>query len=160
MEDKLIYETQNFKLLVPNRPHVSRLEGGHVFIREKNKHTKNRYELTPTELIELMRFTTLAGEAYEKAMNVRGIKVKRLNYQDNGNWAYLRGEEPFMHIHIYGRTEYSDKQTWGEALVFPDPFTEYYDDIEPINTGDIEEIRKQMALLEDSDKYKLNSWNL
>ena len=63
--------------MVPNRPHVSRLEGGHVFIREKNKKTKNRYELSPTELVALMRFTTLVGEAYEIAMNSRGVKVRR-----------------------------------------------------------------------------------
>jgi len=160
MEDRLVYETPNFVLLVPNRPHVSRLEGGHIFIREKNKFTKNRYEIPPMELVELMRFTTLAGEAFEKAMNSRGVKIKRLNYHDDGNWAYLRGEEPFMHIHIYGRTEYSDKQTWGEALMFPNPFTAYYDEIEPINAEDIQEIKKQIELLENEERYSLKNWNL
>ncbi len=160
MDDKLIYETANFKLQVPYKPHVSRLEGGHVYIKKKNMPPENVYELQPKELIELMRFTVLAGEAYKKAMNVRGIKVKRLNFQDNGNWAYLRGEEPVTHLHIYGRTEYSDKQKWGEALYFPNQFTEYYNDIEPINIDDIKEIRNQIDLLEKTEKYKLTNWNL
>lgn len=121
---------------------------------------ENVYELSPRELIELMRFTVLAGEAYKNAMNIRGIEVKRLNFQDNGNWAYLRGEEPVTHLHIYGRTEYSDKQKWGEALYFPNQFTDYYNDIEPINVDDIKEIRKQIELLEKTEKYNLINWNL
>ena len=160
MDDKLIYETANFKLQVPYKPHVSRKEGGHVYIKKKNMPPENVYELSPRELIELMRFTVLAGEAYKNAMNIRGIEVKRLNFQDNGNWAYLRGEEPVTHLHIYGRTEYSDKQKWGEALYFPNQFTDYYNDIEPINVDDIKEIRKQIELLEKTEKYNLINWNL
>ena len=160
MEDKLIYETKNFKVQVPYKPHVPRAEGGHIYIKKKNMPPENVYDLSPMELIELMRFTILAGEAYEKAMNIRGIKIKRLNYQDNGNWAYLRGEEPVTHLHIYGRTEYSDKQKWGEALYFPNQFSDYYDDIEPINIEDINEIRKQIHLLENTDKYKLENWGI
>lgn len=160
MEDKLIYKTENFKLLVPKRPHIDRSEGGHIFIRQIDKAFNNRAELPPEEAVELARLTMLAGEAYQNAMNIRGIKVRRINYQDNGNWAYLRNEEPFMHVHLYGRTEYSNKQKWGEALVFPNPFTEYYDSIEPINAGDVEEIRKQINILESTEKYKIENWKL
>ncbi len=160
MDDKLIYETANFKLQVPYKPHVSRKEGGHVYIKKKNMPPENVYDLSPRELIELMRFTVLAGESYKKAMNLRGIEIKRLNFQDNGNWAYLRGEVPVTHIHIYGRTEYSDKQKWGEALYFPNQFTDYYNEIEPINIDDIKEIKKQIELLEKTEKYKLTNWNL
>lgn len=160
MEDKLIYETENFRVLVPFKPHVTRADGGHIFIREKNKHTVNRYEMLPEEIVELSRLITIVGEAYEKAMNSRGVAVKRINYQDNGNWAYLRGEIPFMHVHIYGRCENSEKQKWGEALYFPNPFTDYYRDIEPINNEDIKEIRAQIELLNNDNKYNTSKWKI
>ena len=53
-----------------------------------------------------------------------------------------------------------DKQHWGEALYFPDPSTDFYNNNEPINDGDAEEILKQIKILENDEKYKLENWNL
>lgn len=160
MENKIIYETENFFLRIPNKPHITRKEGGHIYIKKKENPPQNMYEFTQKELIELIRLTAMAGEAYEKAMNIRGVKVRRINYQDNGNWAFINGKKPATHLHLYGRTEYSDKQKWGEALYFPNQFSDYYNEIEPINMEDVMEIRKQIDILANTDKYKLENWNL
>ena len=45
-------------------------------------------------------------------MKNRGINIERINYQDNGNWAYLKGTKPMFHIHLYGRTKESKVQIW------------------------------------------------
>ena len=33
MNEKIIYTTENFKVCVPNKPHVSREDGGHIRIK-------------------------------------------------------------------------------------------------------------------------------
>ena len=50
----------------------------------------------------------LVGEAFQNAMNNRGVPIVKINYEDLGNWAYspehkARGEKPHFHIHIFGR---------------------------------------------------------
>jgi hypothetical protein len=67
-------------------------------------------DLTVSEAIEIMLLTMIVGKAYTDAMKVRGVDIERLNYQDNGNWSYLRGEKPLFHIHIYGRVKGSKIQ--------------------------------------------------
>ena len=156
-EDKVIYETENFYVLARWKPHVSREEGGHIRIKPKRK-VKNRYELTPKEAKELIRLTMLAGEAMINGMKNRGVDIEIINFQDNGNWAYLRFEVPAFHIHLYGRTKDSVKQKFGEALYFPNPKDEYYKDLTPLDDDDIEEIRKQIHLLENTEKYDLSNW--
>ena len=159
MDTKVIYETENFIVGVPSNPHVSREEGGHIWIMCK-RHISDRYELSPKEATEVMRLTMLIGQAMIDGMNNRGILIKRINFQDNGNWAYLQGIEPTFHIHLYGRVEDSVKQKWGEALYFPNPNTDFYDNMEPFNDEDIEEIKKTISNLEKQEKYKIDNWNL
>ena len=38
-----------------------------------------------------MRLSMLISEAMIEGMKNRGINIERINYQDNGNWAYLKG---------------------------------------------------------------------
>ena len=102
----------------------------------------------------------LLGEAMEKGMKNRGINIERINYQENGNWAYQKGMNPEFHIHLYGRTKDSTTQTWGEALIFPNKSTGFYDKFERFNNEDIEEIKRQIDLLEKEDKYNLVNWRL
>lgn len=54
----------------------------------------------------------------------------------------------------------SKTQTFGEALTFPNKSTGFYDDFEPFNEGDIEEIKKQINNLEKTDKYDMAKWKL
>lgn len=43
----------------------------------------------------------------------------------------------------------SKTQTFGEALVFPNKDTGFYDKFEPFNADDIKEIKKQISVLEN-----------
>ncbi len=158
--DKVIYETENFVVAVPKVPHIPRIDGGHLWIRAKKKYFSSRIELEPKLAIEVMRLTMLLGEAMQKGMKNRGINVERINYQENGNWAYQKGMNPEFHIHLYGRTKDSKTQTWGEALIFPNKSTGFYDNFERFNNEDIEEIKRQIDLLEKEDKYNLVNWRL
>lgn len=156
--DIVIYDTENFVVAVPKVPHIPRTDGGHLWIRSKKKYFSSRIELEPKLAIEVMRLTMLVGEAMEKAMKNRDINVERINYQENGNWAYQKGMNPEFHIHLYGRTKDSKTQTWSEALVFPNKSTGFYDNFERFNNEDIEEIKKQINLLEKEDKYNIANW--
>lgn len=156
--DIVIYDTENFVVAVPKVPHIPRTDGGHLWIRSKKKYFSSRIELEPKLAIEVMRLTMLVGEAMEKAMKNRDINVEKINYQENGNWAYQKGMNPEFHIHLYGRTKESKTQTWSEALVFPNKSTGFYDNFERFNNEDIEEIKKQINLLEKEDKYNIANW--
>ncbi len=160
MKDKIIYETKNFVVCVPNKPHISREDGGHIWIRAKERYVSDRTSLTPSEAIEVMRLTMLVGEAMVLGMKDRGVQIERINYQENGNWAYLNNTKPVFHIHLYGRTKNAKSQLWGEALVFPNPSTDFYDKFEAFDEGDIEQISKYLTILENTDKYKMDRWYL
>lgn len=156
--EKIIYETETFKAIVNNKPHISREDGGHIRIKSKEKNFESRFDLSPKEAKEVMRLTMLVGEAMINGMKKRGINIERINYQDNGNWAYLKGSKPSFHIHLYGRVKNCSRQPFGEALYFPNPKDEYYNNLNPLDDSDIESIRTQIKELENSEKYKLNNW--
>lgn len=158
--DIIIYDTENFVVAVPNTPHIPREDGGHLWIRAKEKYFSSRVELEPKLAVEVMRLTILVGEAMQKGMENRGVHIKRINYQENGNWAYQKGVNPEFHIHLYGRTKNSKTQTWGEALVFPNQTTGFYDDFESFSNEDIQEIKKQINILEKEEKYNMVKWTL
>ena len=52
-----------------------------------------------------MYLTMLIGEAMIIGLNNRGIDIGRINYQDNGNWGVFKPEDPFLHVHLYGRAK-------------------------------------------------------
>ncbi len=54
MKDKMIYQTENFIVCVPYKTHISREDGGHIWIRAKEKYFASRLELSPAEAIEVM----------------------------------------------------------------------------------------------------------
>ena len=74
-----IYETENFEVVTHEKPFVSREEGGHIKIVTKTG-VEDRTKLTPKTAKELMRLTMLVGEAFQNAMNNRGIPVIKINY--------------------------------------------------------------------------------
>lgn len=157
--DSVIYETENFVVAVPEKPHVPREDGGHILIRGK-KYYESRTDFTSSLATEVMRLTMLLGEAMKNGMKKRGINIERINYQENGNWAYQKGNKPVFHIHLYGRIRNSVTQTFGEALFFPNNSTGFYDKFKPLNVKDIEEIKKEIERIEKSEKYNLENWNL
>lgn len=158
--DKMIYETENFAVAVPKVPHIPRRDGGHIWIRAKEKYVESRTDLEPKLAIEVMRLTMLVGEAMQKAMKNRGINIERINYQENGNWAYQKKEKPAFHIHLYGRTKESVTQKWGEALVFPNKSTGFYNNFEPFGKEDIQEIIKEIKIMEKEEKYSNKNWGI
>ena len=158
MSDEIIYETENFVVCVPKKTHISREDGGHIWIRSKEKYFASRLDLSPIEAIEVMRLTMLISEAMIKGMKNRNINIERINYQENGNWAYLNGTKPIFHIHLYGRTKESRVQVWGEALKFPNPKEDFYNNFIQFNNEDTKEIKNQINILENTDKYNLKNW--
>ena len=151
--DGIVYKTQNFTVKAPEVPHVPREDGGHVFIEANDPHCCDRTQLTADQAIECAWLTMLAGEAYWNVMSERGLDPYRLNYQDNGNWAFVRGEDPLFHIHIYGRARNEKHQEYGQALRFPYPTTGFYEGFQPLTDDDIAALAARMDELAASEKY-------
>lgn len=157
----LIYETYNFIVEAPEKPHVDRDDGGHIIILPKIR-VLDRQHLTPDLAVELMWLTTLVGEAMVIAMNDRGVDIGRINYHDSGNWSVFKPEGPYLHYHIYGRAKSAKYQKYGEALHCPlrSAHPEYYANFKPINKEDIEAIRKEIERLLQTEHYHDKNWNL
>ncbi len=156
----IITETSNFIVESHEQPFIPRTDGGHIRIRIKDKSISDRTKLDPKTAIELMRLTMIVGEAFEIAMNNRGIPVLKINYQDMGNWAFKTGDKPFLHVHVFGRATNAVKQIWPESVYLPDRKTGFYDGFEPLNAEDIIEIQKQIKIVESQEKYELSKWGI
>jgi diadenosine tetraphosphate (Ap4A) HIT family hydrolase len=155
----IIFETDNFIVESSEKPHVTRTDGGHLRILAKKKF-HDRTELLPRLAIEVMRLSMVVGEALPLAMKKRGIELIRVNYQEMGNWAYKLGIEPFFHWHIYGRAKNAKYQPYKEAVYLPDRSTGFYNKFEPLNEGDVKEIRKEILKVSKKKKYSDKEWSL
>ncbi len=155
-----IYETKNFIVESHEKPFITRTDGGHIRIRIKDDNITDRTKLDPKTAIELMRLTMVVGSAMETAMNNLGIPVVKINYQDMGNWAWKTNTKPFLHIHVFGRSSNALKQIWPESVYLPDRGTGFYDDFEPLNSKDLEEIKKQINIVLQEEKYSEEKWDL
>ena len=157
----IIFETKNFLVTSPSKPHIDRKDGGHIIITPK-KPVANRQELTPKQAIELMRLTIIAGEAMYDVMNEHGVDIGRINYQDNGNWSVFSPQGPKLHVHLYGRAKNAKVQKYGQACFFPhiNEKPEFYESFEPLKKEDILAINKRIKELLKQDKFKDNYWAL
>jgi len=144
----IIYESKNFILESHERPEIDRLEGGHVKISPKVD-IEDRTKLTPTQAIELMRFTIISGEAMKLAMKKIGVNIRRINYQDNGNWT------PHLHIHLYCRADNATMQKYGNPII-PGHKNEY----NPLNEEDIQRIKIELDNLFNLEKFSDSTWGL
>ncbi len=155
----LIYETTNFIIEAPQKPHVDRDDGGHIKIYPKER-LIDRQDLSPGLAIELMRLTIIAGEAMAKVMNRRGVDIARINYQDNGNWSVFSPKGPYLHVHLYGRAKSAKIQKYGQACYFPhrDDNPEYYKDFKALTKEDAREIKGEIEILFKSPKYLDSTW--
>lgn len=154
----LIFETENFTVESADRPYVSREEGGHIRIIIKDRTITDRTKLEPAVATEFIRLSMIVGEAYEKAMNNRGVNVIKINYEDLGNWAWKEGRKPFLHYQIFGRVMGSTKQPFPEAVYLPDKSTGFYDSFIPLNEDDNKEILNQIQIVSNQPKYNLKNW--
>ena len=155
----LILETETFIVETPDKPHVSRADGGHIKIKPKTRYV-DRQELSPKQAIELTRLTMVVGEAMRTVLNKKGIDIGRINYQDNGNWSVFKPKGPYLHVHLYGRSKNASIQKYGDALEFPHRETGFYDGNEPLTEDDVAEIRVEIESLLNQDKYLDDAWGL
>jgi diadenosine tetraphosphate (Ap4A) HIT family hydrolase len=159
MLDKIVYETKDFEVISPLKPHVARSEGGHLKVAPKTRYP-DRLELSPDLAVEMAWLTMLAGEAMTNGLRKRGIDIGLINYQDNKNWSALNAEGPWLHIQLYGRAKSAKINKYGEVCEFPRPETGYYDAFEPLNDGDIKVIQAEIKSLLKTDKYQKANWIL
>ena len=155
----LIYETEDFLVEAPKKPHVTRADGGHIKIKPKVRYV-DRQALSPKQAVELMRLTMVVGEAMTTVLNRKGLDIGRLNYQDNGNWSVFKPEGPYLHVHLYGRSKSAKIQKYGDALHFPHRDTGFYDGYEPLNEDDVKQIRNEIIKLLEQKKYKNENWQV
>jgi diadenosine tetraphosphate (Ap4A) HIT family hydrolase len=159
----VIFETQDFFVDTPDsKPHHSRSNGGHIVVRQK-QHFAHRHEMPLALAAGLTHLSMVAGEAAINVLKQKGLDIVRINYQDNGNWAYLPGsnKEPSVHVHLYIRTTHekhpdgdSRFQAFPNALVFPSPPTNYYDNFKPLTAEDCADIKNEILSLLKTDKYQ------
>ncbi|TSC76913.1 MAG: Uncharacterized protein G01um101431_96 [Parcubacteria group bacterium Gr01-1014_31] len=154
-----IWSDADFTVDAVEKPHVTRTDGGHIVINPVTP-VPDRTRLTPRLSIRLMRLTVVVGRAMSSALPARGIPIKRINYQDNGNWAQARGETPYLHVHCYGRATNAVIQRFGEALYFPRPESGFYQDNVPLNAGDIAALRKEILRLLELPEFSDRTWGL
>ena len=157
----LIYATENFIAEAVEKPHVTRTDGGHIKISPKVT-CLDRQALSPAHSVEMMRLTTLVGEAMVSAMKRQGIDIGRINYQDNGNWTVFRPEGSYLHIHLYGRAKSAKIQPYGQACFFPhrDEKPGFYEKNEPLNEEDVKAIKEDISKLEKEERYVSGDWKL
>ena len=145
----LVFESNHFEITAPERPHVSRSDGGHLIINPKVP-VEDRTHLTREQAIELVKLTMVAGEAMKTALTRRGIEIGRINYQDNGNWRHE------LHVHLYGRARGAKLQPYGHFLQLPptrEAFTKAMGSLEPLSLEDCAALRQEIERLLATDKY-------
>jgi diadenosine tetraphosphate (Ap4A) HIT family hydrolase len=150
-----VFATKNFVVESSETPHVDRNDGGHLVIVPKVK-ILDRQHLTPGQAIELMRLTTVVGEAMTNVMTKHGVPIGRINYQDMGNWGH------FLHYHIYGRATSAKFQKYGETVHTPlrPQFPEFYARFKPLTKKDVAALQKEMTRLFKTKKYSNAAWKI
>lgn len=146
----LILQTEHFEITTPERPHVSRSDGGHLVVNPRVA-VEDRTHLSRIQAVELMKLTMVAGTAMKTVLTKRGIEIGRINYQDNGNWRHE------LHVHLYGRARGATIQVYGHPLAFPptrEAFNEQMGDLEALTEDDIAALKAEITHLLHSDKYR------
>jgi diadenosine tetraphosphate (Ap4A) HIT family hydrolase len=146
----LVFESNHFAILTPERPHVSRSDGGHQIINPKVP-VEDRTHLSREQAIELVKLTMVAGEAMKTVLTRRGVAIGRINYQDNGNWRHE------LHVHLYGRARNATLQPYGHFLSLPptrDAFMKEMGNLEPLSEDDVAALRTEIVRLLATEKYR------
>ena len=149
----LIFETENFLIEAPEKPHIDRSDGGHIVIIPKVR-VEDRTKLNRDLAVEFIKLSMVMGEAMATVMNKHGVDIGRINYQDNGNWGVFKPEGPHLHAHLYGRAKSAKTQKYGDALDFPQRSTGFYDKNQPLNSEDIQAMHALIEELLKNPKYQ------
>lgn len=159
MQDKMIFESENFTLTSVAKPHITRTDGGHIKVAPKQRFA-DRLELSPQLAVEMAWITMLGGKAMTTGLRKQGIDIGIINYQDNKNWSVFSPEGPYLHVHLYGRAKSAKIQKYGDACTFPHRETGFYDSFEPLTDEDIAAIKAEIEKLLNTDKYDKNNWHM
>lgn len=151
--NKVLCTTKTFEVEVPEKPFVSREDGGHLRIMSSIK-VKDRTELTTEQTIEYALLSEVIGKALEIAMTKMGIEIGNINWQEMGNWSVFKPEGITLHMHIFGRAKNAIIQKYGEAVKLPFRETGFYDNFQPLNDDEIEAIKTEIKELSLSEKYR------
>jgi excisionase family DNA binding protein len=160
LTDNTIYVSANFIVESHLKPFVSREEGGNLRIRCRHPDIPDRSKFSPSQAIEFMRLTIVAGLALEKVMSNHQVPIIKINYQEMGNWAFKRGEKPIMHMHIFGRAKNAKHQRWPEAVYLPDRASGFYDKFKPLKPAEIKDLRTEITRLLKLEKFKDRNWKI
>jgi len=150
--NKIIFETEMFKVDVPERPFVDRQDGGHVRILSKLK-VKDRTELNTEQTIEYALLSEIIGKSLELTMTQREIEIGNINWQEMGNWSVFKPEGITLHMHIFGRAKEATTQKYGEAVKLPFRDTGFYEGFSPLDNEDIESLKSNIEILLRTKKY-------
>jgi diadenosine tetraphosphate (Ap4A) HIT family hydrolase len=159
----VIVETNSFIIKGHDQPHHDRDNGGHAVVVPKQAFS-DRTQMPIDLYLEMMQWVLIAGEAITSVMRRKGIPVVRVNYQDNGNWAYFpqSAKEPHVHVQLYVRSKQEvhpegDKRfrPFPHALFAPfrgeDP--DYYRSFKPYSDEDCLDMRSEIEMLLELPKY-------
>lgn len=151
--NKIICKTKTFTVEVPEKPFVSREDGGHLRIMSNIK-VKDRTELTSEQTVEYALLSEVIGKALELAMFKCGIEIGNINWQEMGNWSVFKPEGITLHMHIFGRAKNATVQKYGEAVQLPFRETGFYDEFKSLKDDEIEAIKVEIKDLLILEKYK------
>ena len=143
-----IYRTTNFILESHENPEIDRNDGGHIKISPIAA-VSDRTQLSPSQAVELIRFTIVSGLAFTKVMNDLGITLGRINYQENGNW------KPHMHVHLYGRALHAKYQIFGDPVI-----PGHRDEYKPLTENDCKLIANEVTSLFLEDNFSDEKWKI
>lgn len=133
-----------FEAYVGDFCHITRADGGHIRLRATRPGVKEIADLGADELAALGCAIQRLSRAMQIALTRNGVAICRVNVQINGNWSDLYHTEQSFCVHFYGRAYDAEVQPLGQALCFPSPreHEEFYRGVEPINSDDVELIRR------------------
>lgn len=123
MNTFLLWENDRFEIVTPKNPHLPYSEGLQIIIAPKQA------------IKSAWQYPELSAEAFKLASKackiMEDLKMAPwFNIQANGNWGLLPGNEPFFHIHIYGRNK---TKNWGKPIILPEAPKTYQHEPMPEN---------------------------
>lgn len=150
--NEIIFETENFRVEVPERPFVDREDGGHLRIMSKFN-VKDRTELNYAQTVEYALLSEVVGKALELAMTANGIEIGNINWQEMGNWSVFKPEGITLHMHVFGRAKGAKVQKYGEAVQLPFRDTGFYDNFKKLDQNEVNSVKQRITELVKTEKY-------